>query len=273
MHVIALVICSLRIVAGIVAAGFRAESVMFIDRAAALTGTSGERTTRSDEMDDKAEALSFDSNQSFSVALVLEAAVYVFEISGFLLFFPAIIIMFGRIGRKMDALIQEMNLRSDHGTAFLPVEFSPQAADGSNTQTEMLIVEVRQYLRAIQLSAAAQQMRFVICLLLFTTALAFLASQCVFVAVMLLNARSSFNPACERCGACQPDVWLMLQWYANASFLCRKTVTLYLHVRRNARVSPAGCIHLLVSADALFSLANDNSRRSVLAVAPQQIPF
>jgi hypothetical protein len=32
-----------------------------------------------------------------------------------------------------------------------------------------------------QLSAAAQQKRFVLCLLLFTTALAFLASQSVFV--------------------------------------------------------------------------------------------
>jgi hypothetical protein len=53
--------------------------------------------------------------------------------------------MLGRIGRKMDALIKEMNLRSDHGTAFLPVEFSPQTADGSETQTEMPIMEVRQY--------------------------------------------------------------------------------------------------------------------------------
>ena len=229
MHVIAVVICSLRIVAGIVAAWFRAELVMFLDRAAALTGPSGERTTRSDEIQKtKANDSGANSDKSFSVALGLEAAVYLLEISGFLLFFPAIIVMFGRIGRKMDALIKEMNLRSDHGTAFLPVEFSPQTADGSETQTEMPIVEVRQYLRTIQLSAAAQQKRFVICLLLFTTALAFLASQSVFVAVILLNTGTSspFNPACEPCGACQIDVILMLIWYANASFLFRKTVTL-----------------------------------------------
>jgi hypothetical protein len=82
----------------------------------------------------------------------------------------------------------------------------------------MQIVEVRQYMRAIQSSAAAQQKRFVLCLLLFTTSLAFLASQSVFVAVILFNA-DGYNPACEQCGACQSYVFLMLSWYANASFL------------------------------------------------------
>jgi hypothetical protein len=237
MHVVALVICSIRIAAGVVAAGLRAGVIMYLDQAAALTGVSGERTTRSEEMANKARDPDISANNSFAAALGLEAAVYVLEMSGFLLFFPAVIVMFGRISRKMDALLQEMNLRSDHGTAFLPVEFSPQAADGAQTQTEMPIVEVRQYLRAIQSSAATQQKRFVICLLLFTTALAFLASQSVFVAVILFNAEG-YNPACERCGACQSDVFLMLIWYANTSFLHYKNVTLYTCSSQRPSFSP-----------------------------------
>lgn len=223
MRVIALVICSLCIAAGVVAAGFRAGLIMYLDRAAAGASCEGNVSTSPGfeewrEIREGSSSVDMNANVSFVAALALEAAAYVLEISGFLLFFPAVIVMFGRISRKMDALLKEMNLRSDHGTAFLPLEFSPQAADGSETQTEMQIVEVRQYMRAIQSSAAAQQKRFVLCLLLFTTSLAFLASQSVFVAVILFNA-DGYNQACERCGACQSDVFLMLSWYANASFL------------------------------------------------------
>jgi hypothetical protein len=63
------------------------------------------------------------------------------------------------VAAKMDKVFQEMNLRSFDQCprySISAVEFSPQAANGSGTQTEMPIVESRQYLRAIQLSAAAQ---------------------------------------------------------------------------------------------------------------------
>ncbi len=82
--------------------------------------------------------------------MVLETAVLVLVASGFLLFFPTIVVMFHRVEQRLDTLLQEMNLRSDIGTAMLPFEFSPRAANGSETQTEMPIVDTRKYLRDIQ---------------------------------------------------------------------------------------------------------------------------
>ena len=79
--------------------------------------------------------------------------------SAFLLFFPACIVMFRRVERRLDAIIQEMNLRSDLGTVFLPYEFSPAAADGARSQVEMQVVEARAFLGRLKCAAAAQVRR------------------------------------------------------------------------------------------------------------------
>ena len=80
----------------------------------------------------------------------------------------------------MQGFIMEMDHRTDVGNAFLPVEFLPCEADGSVTQEEMPIVEVRRYLRDIEAAAAAQRRRFALCMLLVTTALVALAGSAVF---------------------------------------------------------------------------------------------
>jgi len=127
------------------------------------------------------------------------------------LFFPAIIVMFRRVERKMEGLIMEMDNRSDVGNAFLPIEFSPRVADG---QTEMPIVEVRRYLREIEASAAAQRRRFALCLVLVMAALLALASLAVFEARFGFTAKR--DPDCGECEPCQNIDFFMSVWYYKA---------------------------------------------------------
>ncbi len=134
----------------------------------------------------------------------------VFVASGYLIFFPACIVMFRRVERKLDSIVQEMNLRSDQGRAFLPFEFSPPAADGSHSQTEMPIVEVRAFLCDIKSSAVAQRRRFLFCLLLVLTALIMHASYALFIAIVTSN--SSRNFSCGVCDPCQP-VQVLIAWW------------------------------------------------------------
>ena len=95
---------------------------------------------------------------------VFEAAVLAFMAVAFVMFFPASIVMFRRVEQRLDTLLQEMSLRTDVGNAFLPFEFSPRAADGSEIQTEMPIADARRYLQNIKASAATQRWRFSLCL-------------------------------------------------------------------------------------------------------------
>jgi hypothetical protein len=217
MHVIAMVACSLYLVARWVAAGIRAEIAGIYNQAAASTDVNGRDTDTSRSYINTTLQNAFDKQiKTASATNVIEAATFVFVASGFVLFFPAIIVMFRRVERKMERLILEMDHRSDVGNAFLPVEFLPRAADGSVTQTEMPIVEVRQYLRDIEASAALQRRRFVLCLALVTAALIALTSRAVFVASFLFNLK--VNPDCGDCESCQEVGYLALQWY-NAVFM------------------------------------------------------
>ena len=198
MHVIAMVICSLNVAARIVAAGFTAKEAEDTDKAAAATDAKTGSETESSRGIWK--SLRDDPNQEafILVSRVLECAALLLVLSGFLLFFPAIIVMFRRVERKLNVLILEMGNRSDVGTAFLPFEFSPRAADGSETQKEMPIVEVRAYLRDIKASAAAQRWRFLFCLVLVAAALLVLASHALFIASFVSAVR---NPNSD-CGQC-----------------------------------------------------------------------
>jgi hypothetical protein len=217
MHVIAMVACSLLLVARCVAAGFRAEVAGLLKQAAASTDVNGgdTDTSRSYINTTVPNAVTNKAKQRLQ-QMLLKPQLSVFVSSGFVLFFPAIIVMFRRVERKMEGLILEMDHRSDAGNAFLPVEFSPRAADGSVTQTEMPIVEVRQYLRDIEAAAALQRRRFVFCLLLVTVALIALALRAVFVAFFMFD--SQFNRDCGPCESCQEVAYFMLIWYNRFSF-------------------------------------------------------
>jgi hypothetical protein len=217
MHVIAMVACSLHLVARFVLAGFRAEAAWIIKLAAVSTDVNGADTDTSrilinTTLVDPVNRL----NTATAIASVIEAATLVFVSSGFVLFFPAIIAMFRRVERKMQGLIMEMNNRTDVGNAFIPVEFLPSEADGSVTQEEMPIVEVRRYLRDIEGSAAVQRRRFVFCMGLVTVALVAIASRAVLVASFFFN--STFNPGCQPCESCQPVEFFMLVWYTFTFF-------------------------------------------------------
>ncbi len=183
MHVIAMVACSLHLVARCVSAGFRAEVAGIYKQAAALTDVNGRATDTSKSYFNTTEPDAEErTSKALATASVIEAATLVFVACGFMLFFPTIIVMFGRVERKMQGLIMEMDNRTDVGNAFLPVEFLPREADGSVSQEEMPIVEVRRYLRDIEAAAAAQRRRFLLCLFLVTAALVALASLAVFEA-------------------------------------------------------------------------------------------
>ena len=153
MHKIAMAICVLCVIARVVAAGFYAEQSAHYDDAAAASNSS-------DSSKKLFDVSGGGGGVSVTVSRCLEAAVLVFVTVGFLIIFPATIVMFHRVQRKMDGLIQEMCLRTDQGSAMLPFEFTPRAADGSETQTEMPVTEVRQYMGDIRSAAAAQRWRF-----------------------------------------------------------------------------------------------------------------
>ncbi len=211
MRVIALLFCMLHTIAGVISGGFSADSAARLDYAAAETDSAGRDTNTSLQIFKDFIPSADLANQSNAVSRAFEATVLVFVASGFLLFFPAIIVMFHRVELRLDTLIREMYLRSDQGTAFLPFEFSPRAADGSETQTEMPIVEVRQYLGEIKSSATAQRRRFLFCLLFIMAALLVLSGNSVLLTY--LNAYGTLNPDCELCGTCQDIQFNMLIWY------------------------------------------------------------
>jgi hypothetical protein len=106
----------------------------------------------------------------------------------------------------------EMDNRTDVGNAFLPVEFLPRGADGSVSQEEMPIVEVRRYLRDIKAAAALQRRRFSLCMFLVTAALVAQSLHAGFFAAVIFHSLER-NPACGDCESCQPVGYHMFVWY------------------------------------------------------------
>ena len=216
MHVIAMVLCALNVVARMVVSAFRSEAAQLLDHAAAETGADGSDTRSSAAINTIVEKYLEVLKRSYAsvfVAQVLEASVLVLVAFTFLLIFPAVIVMFRRVERRLDGILQEMNLRSDVGNAFLPFEFSPS---GSETQIEMQIVEARRFLRDIKSSASAQRKRFLFCLLLATTALITLASFATFIAYAIgQTSFTTLNLACGPCESCQSLGFIAMQWYYN----------------------------------------------------------
>ncbi len=213
MHRVSMLICSLLIVARIAGAVFTAKMAELFGQAAAATDLQGRDTDTSQSiytiMMKDAEK---DLHRSLTVSRCIECAVLILVLSGFLLFFPSAIIMFRRVEQKLAKLIMEMDHRSDVGNALLPAEFSPRAADGSVTQTEMPIVEVRRSLREIQSSAASQKKRFLFCLVYVIIALVAVLSLSLFIAVWSQNLY--LEPGCNACDpSCQKVEYLMYLWY------------------------------------------------------------
>jgi hypothetical protein len=215
LHKIVMIICALNAAARVVAAAFRAETAQFLDQAGAATDAAGRETDLSRTMNANSVAISFrNANTAIALTQVLEAAAFLIVALAFLLFFPIIIVMFRRVERRMDGVLREMQHRkSDNGNVCLPFEFSPRAADGSDTQIEMGIVEAKLFLKSIKASASAQRKRFLVCLVISLAALAVHAFLAVFVALLGLTATP--NPECAdlSCDSCQNVGMLMLVFH------------------------------------------------------------
>jgi hypothetical protein len=196
MHVIAMLLCSMHVAARMVAAAFTPEQATLVDQA-----SEGKRIA------DLRAAIS----RTIAACRVVEAAALLLVASGFLLFFLPIIVMFYRIEQRIASLRREMQLRSDLGNVFLPFEFSPRLADGSESQTEMPILEARKHLGDLQPAALAQRMRFFACLVFVTTALICLTSfALVFVGIHLKSVNNECDKKCDP--ICQNAEDMMLIW-------------------------------------------------------------
>jgi hypothetical protein len=213
LHVIAMLLCSLSIAARIVAAAFTAQVAAFYDDAAAATRPDGGETSALlDILETRVKPAERIFSTTIAVSRIIESSVLLFVASGFLLFFPATIIMFCRVEQKMENLIQELWLRTDVGNAFLPFEFSPRAADGSEIQMELPIADTRQYMQELKSSASAQRWRFSFCLGFVIIALVALTSNALFVAIAYVG--TARDPSCGRCDpSCQSVQYIMLTWY------------------------------------------------------------
>jgi hypothetical protein len=209
-----MLLCALDIMAGVVAAAFGFEAAKLYDEGVAACNAEGTDTRSAADQDIWKLAKSTADkkvNESVSASQVIEAAVLVLTAGAFMLFFPACIVMFRRVERRLDAIIQEMNHRSDLGTVFLPYEFSPAAADGARSQVEMQVVEARAFLGRLKSAAAEQGMRFFLCLLLVLAALVVRAAFAVFTVVAFIDSTRKFS--CDVCGSCQSVQFLMDIWY------------------------------------------------------------
>ncbi len=212
LHKVAMLLCAFDVIARASAAGFRGQAAGLFQQAADATDRDGSDTSASRDI------FSFIGNSfegagiSIAVSHILEAAVLVLEAFAFLLFFPACIVMFRRVERRLATIIHEMSLRSDHGNVFLPFEFSSPAAEGSQTQVELPIVEARLFLQTMKSSATAQRRRFLFCLLFVLVTLLALASHAVFIVYFTLDT-GSVNPSCHQCGPCQPIGNVIFRWF------------------------------------------------------------
>ena len=216
LHVLAMLLCGISIVARVVAAALGFEATKLYDEAAAACNAEG-TDTRSDadqKVWQKAVSTAEEKvDESLSASRVTEAAVLVLTAGAFLLFFPACIVMFRRVERRLDAIMQEMNHRSDLGTVFLPYEFSPAAADGTRSQVEMQVVEARAFLGRLKSAAAEQGMRFFLCLLLVLAALVVRASSAVFTVFVTIDLPTE-NLSCGVCGSCQSVGYMLGLWFS-----------------------------------------------------------
>jgi hypothetical protein len=188
-----------------------------------------------------------------SSRLFLYAVTLVFIFSKFLLYFPACIVMFHRVHRRLAGIIAEMGHRPHHGDVLLPFEFSRQAAHGDDsgpgaaestqTQIEMPIGEARQFLGELSSAATAQRIKFSACLAISLVALLLLATFSVTFAVARTGRRST---GCQSdCESCQFISFLIRTWILftpefrpvlfSVNFALPQIVSLWLMMSRDDR--------------------------------------
>ena len=222
MSYVALFLAALHLAARVVQGSLLAESAASFVRAAASLNATDSAT---DETRSILETIdSRNTGPSSAVSKSLFAVTMVFMCTMYMLFSPACIVMFRRVERRLDAIIEEMNLRSGVGTVLLPFEFSPEAVCASSgksrnadvpTQIELPVEEARGFLEKLSSAAAAQHRRFLLCLALVQVCLLLLASGSVFSALANRSLVSA-NHGCNRCGPCQPVLLLMSEWLDHA---------------------------------------------------------
>jgi hypothetical protein len=217
MHVLAIVLCALHIAARFVFAVYRAERAALFGEAAAACDAEGNDARSASAIKEwkaRADASAFSRERVLSVTRIIDATIFLFMAFGFLLFFPACIVMFRRVERRLKTIMQEMSLRSDVGSVFLPYEFSSAAVDGGHTQMEMSVVEARAFLGRIKSAAAAKGWRFELCLAILLISLVAQAIYSLFIAVVYAAASQKYMD-CGVCGPCQRVERFMIVWSEN----------------------------------------------------------
>jgi hypothetical protein len=206
MHIFVILLCVLNVFFRIVIAAVSAERAPLA--AACDAGCNDARSVTDQQK--SFHRLSSVIENAVTGSCVIEALVLVLTCGAFLIFFPACIVMFRRVDRRLDVIIQEMSLRSDIGTVFLPYEFSPAASDGARSQVEIQIVEAREFLSCLRSAAALQEWRFVMCMLLSLLGLVARMSLAVFLSTFLVDAH---HDLCDRCDSCQNVEGLKRVWF------------------------------------------------------------
>jgi hypothetical protein len=236
-HIVAIVLCVLYALAGFVCAALFANTADILDDAAAATDAHGNSTAASLAIFNEQFPPSFSRYvTSTSVLNIIVAVLLVFTVSGFLLFFPACIVMFRRVERRLETIVREMDHRPDHVNVLLPYEFSANAGEHQGVrsqvkwhsrhvrhsvydilqnQVEMQAGQARAFLGSIKSAAVAQKIRFVSCLVLELMALAVRSIPAVFSASIAVGyKRESLADCADKCGTCQSVQSLMYQWYS-----------------------------------------------------------
>jgi hypothetical protein len=214
MHIFVILLCVLNVFARIAIAAVSAESALLHLKAVAACDAGGNDARSVTDQQQPFNNLDTVLTNAVAASCVLEAAVLVLTVGAFLLFFPTCIVMFRRVERRLDAIMQEMNLRSDLGTVFLPYEFSPAAADGARSQVEMQVVEARAFLSRLKTAAAAQEWKFFLCLLLVLLALVARMSLAVFLSTLI-----GAHTPCQRCDSCQSVEGLKKLWFSHTPLM------------------------------------------------------
>ena len=211
INVIAVLLCVLNVITGIVMCAFGAQVAALLDQAGKMCDAEGKDTERSCEMYTKAQDDSgVRYGQTTAVSQLLTAAVLLLMVTAFLIFSPACIVMFRRVERKLDVLLRERDHRTEQGVMLLPFEFSPPAADGSRVQIEMQVSQAMHFLRSLKSSAATQQRQLFACLVFILIALVALATLALLIVYPAFDAKSH---DCGPCESCQSVRFLMIIWY------------------------------------------------------------
>ncbi len=225
LHVVAMLLSASNTIVRFVQVAFAAESASFYYQAADFCDAEGKLTDNSNVIINDLVMPSIKRYfRAYSASRTVQTAVVLLIAFEFLLYFPAVIVMFRRVERRLDAAVQEMDLRPDYGSVFLPLEFSNSVreisdltaaggAGAASSQIKMDAGQARFFLGSIKAAAASQRMQFASCLIFVLLALFVMASFLLFQVLYAVGELYQ-NPACRVCGLCQSIEFLMSQWYS-----------------------------------------------------------